>query len=261
MGKGLPINQIICGDCLDIMRSWEDGQIDAVITDPPYSSGGQFRGDRTQATSVKYVNSDSVATCRANFSGDNRDQRSFLLWCSLWLGQCLRVSKPGAVAMMFTDWRQLPTCTDAVQLGGWVWRNIVTWWKPGCRMQRGRPSSSAEYVVYASNGIPAEGECSEQNVIPMQGVPGEDKEHIAEKPLELMTKLVGLTPPGSLILDPFCGSGTTCRAAQLTGRRYIGIELDPVNCDIARDRLQAIDTGVPVKEAKSGQLALFGAHG
>ena len=60
-----------------------------------------------------------------------------------------------------------------------------------------------------------------------------------------------------LILDPFCGSGTTCVAAKLLGRRYIGIDISEEYCQIARQRLEAVDTGVPVKEQKQGQLALF----
>ena len=61
----------------------------------------------------------------------------------------------------------------------------------------------------------------------------------------------------SLILDPFCGSGTTCVAAKMLGRRYIGIDISEEYCQIARQRLEAVDTGVPVKEQKMGQKALF----
>ena len=63
--------------------------------------------------------------------------------------------------------------------------------------------------------------------------------------------------PGDLILDPFCGSGTTCVAAKKLGRRYIGIDISEEYCQIARERLEAVDTGVPVKEARQGQGALF----
>jgi site-specific DNA-methyltransferase (adenine-specific) len=124
-------------------------------------------------------------------------------------------------------------------------------------MQRGRFSSSAEYIVYASNGVLVEGELSPQNVLAMQGVSGEEKQHIAEKPIDLIVTLLGVTPPDTLIVDPFCGIGTTCRAAQLTGRRFIGIDISEQYCQIARERLKAVETGVPVKEARQGQKALF----
>ncbi len=228
---------IMHGDCLKLLATLPDASVDAVITDPPYSSGGQFRGDRNQSVASKYVNSDSFNTCRADFAGDNRDQRAFLTWCNLWMSECLRITKPGGVILCFTDWRQLPTMTDAIQCGGWVWRNLVTWWKPGVRMQRGRFSASAEYVVYGSRGVPNEGEKSPQNVLQFQPTGSEDKEHIAEKPVDLLTCLMGVTPEGSTILDPFCGSGTTGVAARLSGRKFIGIEIDDNYVKIARRRI------------------------
>lgn len=223
------------GDCREIMPML--GPVDAVITDPPYSSGGQFRGDRTQKPSVKYINTDSVWTCRKEFSGDNLDQRAFLSWAGMWMAQCHNIAKDGAVILCFTDWRQLPVMTDAIQHGGWVWRNIVTWWKPGVRMQRGRFSGSAEYVVYGSRGVPVEGERSPQNVLRCGPVLGDSKKHIAEKPVSLLAELLGVTPPGAMILDPFAGSGTTGRAAKDLGRKAVLIEREERYCEIAARKM------------------------
>jgi site-specific DNA-methyltransferase (adenine-specific) len=211
--------------------------VDAVVTDPPYSSGGQFRGDRNQKTSAKYVQTGGSGF-REEFSGDNRDQRAFLAWSAIWIGQLLRASNQGAVFMAFTDWRQLPTMTDAIQAGGWVWRNIVTWWKPGIRMQRGRFSSSAEYVVYGSAGVPIAGEKSPQNVMQFAPVAGGEKQHIAEKPTALLETLIGITEPGALVCDPFMGSGTTGVACANLGRKFIGIEIEPKYFDIACKRIE-----------------------
>ena len=225
------------GDCLEVIRELDADSLDALVTDPPYSSGGQYRGDRTQKPSTKYIQTDSEWTCRIEFSGDNRDQRAFLTWAGLWLGMALRKSKNGAVACIFSDWRQVPTMTDAVQIGGWVWRNLVTWWKPGIRMQRGRFSSSAEYLVYASAGVPTEGEHSPQNVLRISSMNGDDKQHIAEKPVDLLQAVLGVTPKGATILDPFMGSGTTGVACIRTGRRFVGIEIDEGYCEIAKKRI------------------------
>lgn len=145
---------IFHGDSFDLLHHLSG--IGAVVTDPPYSSGGAFRGDRAMQTTTKYVNSDTAAY-RPEFAGDNRDQRAFLAWSSMWLNAARQAAVPGAVLASFIDWRQLPILTDAVQCGGWTWRNIGTWWKPGCRMQKGRFSSSAEYVIYATNGPAQDG--------------------------------------------------------------------------------------------------------
>lgn len=229
--------RLILGDCLKAMIDMPDGTFDAVITDPPYSSGGQFRGDRNQATSTKYVQTDSLDTCRNEFSGDNRDQRSFLLWCTLWMTEAHRITKPGGIIVCFTDWRQLPTMTDAIQCGGWVWRNMGTWWKPGVRMQRGRFSSSSEYVVYGSRGVPSEGERSPQNVFSCAPVGGEEKEHIAEKPEAVMDWILGLVPNGGMVLDPFMGSGTTGVSCVRNRLPFVGVEMDSGSFSTAERRI------------------------
>ncbi len=212
--------------------------VDLVLTDPPYSSGGMFRSDRTVPPSVKYVNSDAVETWREDFSGDNRDQRSFLAWATMWFSKAIAISKPGSISLTFTDWRQLPTMTDALQCGGWIWRNIVTWWKPGIRMQRGRFSSSAEYVLYASKGKPTEGEQSPQNVLTFIPVAGKNKGHVAEKPVDLIMTLIGITLQGAVVLDPFIGSGTTAIACERLDRKWIGIEIEEKYCEVAAKRIE-----------------------
>lgn len=209
------------GDCFDLLHCLSG--IGAVVTDPPYSSGGMFRGDRALSTTEKYVNSDTMAY-RPEFAGDNRDQRSFLAWASLWLNAARNASEPGAVLTSFIDWRQLPVLTDAVQAGGWTWRNLATWWKPGCRMQKGRFSSSAEYVIYATNGPVKDGAGSPQNVHSCK-IDGE-RDHIAQKPSQVMRWILQVVPPAAVVLDPFMGSGATLQAAKDLGFRAIGIDVD-----------------------------------
>jgi site-specific DNA-methyltransferase (adenine-specific) len=188
------------GDCFDILHRLEG--LGAIVTDPPYSSGGMFRGDRMATTVSKYVASDTAAY-RPAFAGDNRDQRAFCAWATMWLNASRRACVDGAPLLCFTDWRQLPTMTDAVQAGGWVLLNMATWWKPGIRMQRGRFSSSAEYVLYGGNGPVTDGAKAVQNVF--RCAPVGDKQHIAEKPVDVLRWLLHLVPAGSTVLDPFMG--------------------------------------------------------
>ncbi len=229
--------QLYLGDCLEVLPTLAPGSVDAVVTDPPYSSGGAFRSDRTQKTVAKYVKTGAIETCRDEFSGDNRDQRAFLAWCSMWLLRCHDLVADGGVLVLFIDWRQLPILTDAIQCGGWCWRGIATWWKPGVRMVRGRFSSSAEYVLYASRGVPTDGESSPQNVFQCAPVPGDEKEHVAQKPVDVLQWAASVAVAGGIILDPFAGSGTAGVAAIRSGRKYVGIEKDERSFEVTRCRL------------------------
>jgi site-specific DNA-methyltransferase (adenine-specific) len=230
--------RVIQGDCLQVLPTLESGSVDAVITDPPYSSGGAFRGDRMKPASEKYVCDHEVKNFHPDFGGDNRDQRSYAYWCALWLGECLRVTKPGGVCCLFTDWRQLPTTTDAFQAGGWVWRGVAVWDKtPGIRPNAGRFRQQAEFIVWGSKGpMPVDLKAPCHDGV-FRHAPFHGKQHIAGKPVELMQDIVRLCPPGGLILDPFAGSGTTGLAAAQLDRKAILIEQDPTCVSIINRRL------------------------
>lgn len=104
-------------DALRWLIEYDGPLFDALITDPPYSSGGLHIGARTQTTDKKYTQG-GVGTFgqRPDFEGDNRDQRSFLVWMSLWLQEAKRVLRPGAPVLLFSDWRQSPLMRDLVQI-------------------------------------------------------------------------------------------------------------------------------------------------
>jgi site-specific DNA-methyltransferase (adenine-specific) len=211
---------------------------DAIVTDPPYSSGGLHRSDRMNSTVAKYVQSGTVAV-RQEFSGDNRDQRSYLAWVSLWMSAALQRAQPGAMACLFTDWRQLPTTTDALQAGGWVWRGLAVWDKTlKARPAAGLFTSQAEYVVWGTAGVREARQLGYQipGVYRAPSPDNADRDHITEKPLEVMRWVMEPITPGGLVLDPFMGSGTTLVAAKESGRRAIGIEIEERYCEIAATR-------------------------
>lgn len=227
------------GDCFDLLHDLPRSSVGAVVTDPPYSSGGAFRGDRAQQTTTKYVNSDTAAY-RPEFAGDNRDQRSFLAWCSLWMNAARQASVDGAVLCSFIDWRQLPTLTDAVQAGGWTWRGVAVWDKTlKCRPAAGQFSSQSEYIAWGTNGPTIRREIGRQipGVYAHPAPDTKNREHIAEKPAEVMRWVMQVVPPGATVLDPFMGSGATLRAAKDCGHPAIGIEVDERYCEIAAKRL------------------------
>lgn len=243
------------GDALAVLRELPDASVDAVITDPPYSSGGMFRGDRTQDVHTKYVNTNGASLALEAFSGDSRDSFGYWFWCSVWLGECMRVVRAGGVAALFTDWRQLPATVGGLQSGGWVWRGIVPWHKPNGRPVQGRWANSCEYVVWGTNG-PRPLDILGPVAFPgfFQSLAPRDREHITQKPLDVMRNLVAIVPASGVVLDPFAGSGTTGVAAVIEGRRFIGVELNDHYAQVAAQRL-ATATMRPT----AGQLDLLGS--
>lgn len=222
-------------DSLNVLPVLKERSFAGLLTDPPYSSGGAFKGDRSAPTSSKYQSS-PYRGIYPEFQGDTRDQRSYFAWVTLWLGQARSLILPGALACVFTDWRQLPTTTDALQAAGWVWRGIVPWDKTERgRPQMGRYRAQAEYVVWGTEGARALRGPTAPGVF-RQPVPKE-KHHIAGKPVGLMEGLMAPMDDGP-ILDPFMGSGTVGLACQAQGRPYVGIEVDAAYFEIACRRLQ-----------------------
>lgn len=242
------------GDALAVLASLPDASVDAVITDPPYSSGGTFRGDRTADPRQKYVPTKEVVNFHPTFTGDNRDQHSYGYWCALWLAECRRISKPGAPICLFTDWRQIATTTDALQAGGWVWRGVAVWDKtPGIRPAAGRFRQQAEFVVWGSNGpMPVDNSAPCLNGV-FTHAPFRGKKHIAGKPLGLMRDLVRICLAGGTILDPFMGSGTTGVAALAEGRSFVGSEMDAHYQQVA---LECVTSAVVGYRDDGKQLAL-----
>lgn len=225
------------GDCLELMRDMPSNSVDAIATDPPYSSGGQFRSDRTNTTKNKYVDSRNFVQY-PEFAGDNRDQRSFLFWSVLWISEALRLVKPGGVICLFSDWRQLPTTTDALQAGGFVWRGIAVWDKTeAARPWKGKFRNQCEYIVWGSNGpMVQEGECFPG--VWRQSVLSEEKFHIAGKPVNILKNILKIVKPGGVVLDNFMGSGTAGIAAHEMGLQYIGIEKEKEYFDISVERIK-----------------------
>jgi site-specific DNA-methyltransferase (adenine-specific) len=226
----LPVGEIICGDCLDVMREWPAGCVDAVITDPPYGQGaGKMNALRGMAGHMAI----------------NRDYGGFTWDASRpspeYFAEMLRVSKVQAIfgGNFFADLLPPTRC--------WV-----CWYKgrrndhADCEMLWTNLDKPARMLNYYFDGC-------------MQGDRreiGTGRMHPTQKPLAVMEWLVErFTQPGDLILDPFCGSGSTLVAAERLGRRWIGIDIDTHWCDVARRRTAqrglfqaAIDAATPEGE-------------
>jgi len=241
---------LYCGDCLDVFPLV--GGVDLILTDPPYSSGGAYRSDRTQTTDKKYQHTAETTRSYATFSGDNRDQRSFEKWCAEWMRGCLDITNEGGVIGAFIDWRNIASVIDAMQVAGWVYRGVVPWHKgEDQRPRKGWFRANVEYVVLGSagpmlTGHKADGLCADGVVYCR--INGNEKLHQTGKPIDLMTYLMQVRGDWDVVFDPFMGSGTTGVAALNLGKKFIGVEKEKHYFDVACSRIKA--------ERAQGRLAI-----
>ncbi len=225
---------MIQGDCLNLMMGMPDAAFDAIITDPPYSSGSSVMNSKSDPRD-KY----NLSQAFPSFRNDSHDQRIHMLWTIHWLSLALRITRPGGWLMLFSDWRQLPLVSDAMQLTGWTWRGVVVWDKTeGCRPNPGMFRQQCEYILYATNGSRMLGSrCFPAGIFRASIPSRKNRHHMTGKPVALMEHLMTVLPAQSKILDPFAGSGSTLAAAQNLGHAATGIELSPEYYRIACNRL------------------------
>jgi DNA modification methylase len=143
----------------------------------------------------------------------------------------------------------------AMQEAGWWLRSDIVWYKPNCQPEsvRDRPTRSHEHVFlftkaeqyyYDIDAVRGPNDRRLRDVwdINTVGYPGA---HFATFPLELVRRCVLIgSKPGSYVLDPFLGSGTTAEVAARNERRFIGVELHPEYVELTKSRLRG--TGLAV---------------
>ena len=224
------------GDALMLIPGFDSETFDAVITDPPYSSGGMMRADRTANTSDKYRNTGALSDL-PDFVGDSRSQMAYQYWTTLWAADALRVTKTGGWLMTFTDWRQLAATITAVEAAGWIYRGVVVWIKSSARPAADRFSAASEFIITATKGRhPYTHADATYTAGWIKAASPKDRVHITQKPVAVMRHLMRPLKPDSLILDPFAGSGTTLEAAKELGHRCIGIDVSTEWADYAEQR-------------------------
>lgn len=86
---------LVHGDALRVLEELPDGSVDAVLTDPPYCSGGLTSSERRADPAAKYQTGKTVRTYPVMMR-DSMDQRSWMSWCVWWLGECWRIARDGA---------------------------------------------------------------------------------------------------------------------------------------------------------------------
>ena len=222
---------IVTGDCLEVMAEMPDGCVDAVVTDWPYSSGTRREGQKGIRKAMNRK-TDDVAW----FELDSLTAHGFAWLARSVAWEGCRAAVAGSHGLFFIEWRMYPIAWAAIETAGWRIASVIVWDKVNIGMGACFRNQQ-EFVLHASRGVGAEPNRRDiGNVIRCRSVRNGD--HPTEKPLALMRRLCDVVSRrGQIILDPFCGSGTTCVAAKKLGRRWVGIEIDPKYAEIARRRV------------------------
>lgn len=252
---------IIHGDCAEVLPMLPEKSVAHVITDPPYSEhvhakvrrGGSIHAPDVDEPGKPRRAVISTATV-LGFDAITQQQRD---GCAL------------EFARLVKRW-VLEFCDDE-SAGGWADANrradldhvrIGHWWKLGATPQftGDRPATGAESIVIAHPPGRKRWNGGGRHATWAHAVCNDgDRVHTTQKPLSLMLELIEqFTDVDDVVLDPFAGSGTTGVACLRLGRRFIGIEKDAKYAAIAQERLAAEESGLSLRDARAGQLPMFG---
>lgn len=261
-------NEVYNVDCYEAIKKLPDKSVDLIYTDIPYdvegNGGGGCFGEKKRDYHAEYeavcVNSSATGggvsriwRATAKYF-DGIKELAFGIDYSI-LDEFCRVCKAIYVYIWCSKAQILPLMEYFVGEKGCRFE-ILTWHKtnpiPTCN---GKYLSDTEYcLMFRDNGkTRIGGDMATKNKYFLSPINVSDKnkfEHPTIKPLRFVENhIINSTNEGDIVFDPFLGSGTTAVAAQNLGRQYIGFEINPKYCKIAKNRLNNINA--------SGQMSLF----
>jgi adenine-specific DNA-methyltransferase len=209
-----PSNHILQGDCTHLLQLLPDACVNFVLTDPPYLVRYRDRLGRTVA------NDDDPA------------------WVTGAYAELYRVLKPDSFCLTFYGWGHVDTFFHAWRVAGFRAVGHIVWVKNyASRTRFLRYRHEQAYVL--AKGRPSVATEPLDDVQPWVYSGNED--HPTQKSTRILAPLIeAFTRPRDLVLDPFAGSGSSLVAAASLGRRYLGIELDPRYCELARANLARV---------------------
>lgn len=263
------MNAILQGDCEDILKEFPDDSVDFIFTSPPYADqrkrtyGGIKPNEYVDWFLPKAEQFKRVLKPTGTFVLNikervvNGERHTYVIelilqlreqgW--LWTEEYMwhkKNSYPGKWPNRFRDsWERLLQFNNQkkfnmyqeavmVPVGDWAKTRLAKLSETDKRRDESRAKSGfgknisnwvGRDMVYPNNVLHMATECYNRN-------------HSATFPVALPSWFIKLfTLPGDVVLDPFLGSGTTAVAAKQLGRRYIGIDINPEYCEIARERI------------------------
>lgn len=207
---------VITGDCLEILKTIPSGSVGAVVTDPPYGIG--FRSNRRKDKHRAIANDTATDV-----------SSSVVEWA---------VASASFCSYVFSRWDMVPDLPHKP-------KSLVTWVKDNWSMGDLKHEHARQTEVAAFYPGPEHEWPDGRPTDVVFASRTKNALHPTEKPVPLMMQILAWTK--GVVLDPFCGSGTTGVAAVRMGRRFIGIEIDEHYANIARERIAkaASEIGVP----------------
>ena len=251
----LPLDEILSGDCVSLMRSLPEASVDLIFADPPYNL--QLAGElsRPDQSAVDAVTDDWDKF--ASFADYDAFTRQ-------WLAAARRTMKPDATIFVIGSYHNIFRVGSIMQdMGFWILNDIV--WRKANPMPnfRGRRFTNAhETMIWASKSQEAKSYTFNYEALKagnedtqvrsdwympictggerLKDAQGR-KTHPTQKPEALLARvLLAASKPGDVVLDPFFGTGTTGAVARQLGRYFIGTERDAGYIAAARARIDAV---------------------
>lgn len=238
------INTIQLGDCYELIKQIPDKSIDCIYTDPPYKIEGLHTGTGILKDRSKNLN---------HYVNQMRDlQIDKGIDCSI-LEQFVRIMKKINI-YIWCNKEQIIDYLDYFVKKYKCNYEFIIWHKQNVApFTNGHYLKDKEYCLYFWKDVVVKGKYENMSTVYHTTINTKDKnlyKHPTIKPINFVKMhLQNSTQPNDIVLDCFCGSGTTCVACKELERRYIGMEIDETFHKIAINRLNGIDA--------HGQINLF----
>lgn len=232
------IDKIICGDSLEVMKQMPDGSVDLVVTSPPYNLKNSTGNGMKDGRGGKW----SKAALINGYShyNDCMPHTEYAKWQRECLKEMYRVIADSGAIMYNHKWRVQGGLLQDRQdiVGGFPMRQIIIWKrKGGINFNPGYflPTYEVIYIIAKPKFKLAKKANAYGDV--WEFTQEMKNEHPAPFPVALIERCVSSTT-AKIILDPFMGSGTTAVVAKGLKRDFIGIDISPEYCKMAKERLK-----------------------
>jgi site-specific DNA-methyltransferase (adenine-specific) len=246
-------NQILCGDCVEVLRRVKEPFADLIFADPPFNIGYKYDKYHDKKASEKY-----------------------LAWTRDWIGECVRLLKPhGSIYIAIGDEYAAQIKLILEDELGLTMRNWIIWHYTFGQQTKNKFARAHTHILYfvkdAKNFVfndevvrvisDRQKKYSDKRANPAGKMPddvwneyprvcGTFRERTGfpcQMPESLLARIIRISSnEGDWVLDPFCGSGTTAVVAHKLNRQYTTIDLSEIYVEAARERIAASE-GLPVE--------------